>query len=236
MLAGIARRGAGPARCLSTRPANQKAVEDMRANYTKGSLDESNAGDDPLRLFQRWFDKAVAAKLLEPNALTLSTVDAATMQPSSRVVLLKGFDESGFTFYTNYAGRKARELAATPKAAMNFLWLPLERQVRIEGTISKVGAAETEAYFRSRPRASQIGAWASRQSAVVGSAAELSDREAELDRRFEGRDVPLPDFWGGYRLRPTMIEFWQGKQSRLHDRIAFRAADAGAWTRERLAP
>ena len=120
----------------------------MRANYTKGSLDESNAGHDPLRLFQRWFDKAVAAKLLEPNALTLSTVDAATMQPSSRVVLLKGFDESGFTFYTNYAGRKARELAATPKAAMNFLWLPLERQVRIEGTISKVGAAETEAYFR----------------------------------------------------------------------------------------
>ena len=163
----------------------------MRANYTKGSLDESNAGDDPLRLFQRWFDKAVAAKLLEPNALTLSTVDAATMQPSSRVVLLKGFDESGFTFYTNYSGRKARELDGAGKAALTFLWLPLERQVRIEGTVRRLGPDESQAYFRTRPRASQIGAWVSGQSSV-GTAVELRARERELTTRWEGEEVPMP--------------------------------------------
>ena len=210
-------------------------VQGMRAEYHAGSLDEKSCGDDPFGLFAEWFDAAVAAKQLEPNAMTLSTVDASTLQPSSRVVLLKGYDESGFTFYTNYSGRKATELAGNPLAAATFVWLPMERQIGVEGTVTRVSAAETEAYFHSRPRASQIGAWVSRQSAVVASADDLKAREDELLRRFDGEPVPLPDFWGGYRLAPTMIEFWQGRASRLHDRIAFRRPQ-GEWTRERLSP
>ena len=213
-------------------------VQGMRAEYDVGLLDESSCGDDPLALFDEWFSAAVTAKMPEPNALTLSTVDAHTLQPSSRVVLLKGYDQEGFTFFTNYASRKAKELETTPNAAMNFVWLPMERQIRIEGRVRKVDTEETRAYFHSRPRASQIGAWVSHQSSPIDSAQVLADREDELVKRFDGRPVPLPpDFWGGYRLVPTMIEFWQGRRSRLHDRVAFTTPDHGAtWTRQRLSP
>jgi len=211
-------------------------VQDMRSEYASSTLDEASCGDDPMALFRAWFEAARAAQLPEPNAMTLSTVAVDTLQPSTRVVLLKGFDERGFQFYTNHTSRKARELAANPRAALTFLWLPLERQVRVEGSVRRLDAEESRQYFHSRPRASQIGAWASHQSAPVASADELRARERELWARFKGGPVPMPDFWGGYALEPAMIEFWQGRTSRLHDRIVFRTLSGGSWTRERLCP
>ena len=189
--------------------------------------------------FQAWFQGAVDARVPEPNAMSLSTVDPVSLQPSTRVVLLKGVvdDAPGFLFYSNYGSRKARELSANPRAALSFVWLPLERQVRIEGVVSRLGASESEAYFRSRPRASQIGAWVSRQSSVIFSSDELKQRERELTASFHGSDVPMPDFWGGFIVRPTRFEFWQGRTSRLHDRITFRQDEPlGKWVRERLSP
>ena len=191
--------------------------------------------------FQAWFQGAVDARVPEPNAMSLSTVDPVSLQPSTRVVLLKGVvdDAPGFLFYSNYGSRKARELSANPRAALSFVWLPLERQVRIEGVVSRLGASESEAYFRSRPRASQIGAWVSRQSMVIDTAEALREREAALTQRFGGGEVPMPDFWGGFVLAPTMVEFWQGRRSRLHDRVCFRRSapnNDAPWTRERLCP
>ena len=228
-------RAALLARRVSRRALSDKVVADMRLDHGAGGLrlDEADAGAAPLPLFRRWFDEAVAhADIVEAKAMALATVDAATLQPSCRVVLLKGYDDAGFVWYTNYASRKAAELE-TGNAALTFWWPPLERSVRIEGAVAKVSADETAAYFASRPRKSQIGAWASRQSTPT-TAEALVAREKALDARF-GDDIPVPDFWGGYRLAPERVEFWQGRASRLHDRVRFSRAGE-RWTRERLAP
>ena len=209
---------------------------ELRREYTQGELNEADALPDPVDQFASWFAEAQAAGVPEANAMTLATADAAGA-PSARVVLLKQFSEHGFVFFTSYSSRKAEDLSANPRAALCFYWQPLERQVRIEGTVERAGRAESEAYFHSRPLSAQIGAWASHQSRVIGSRDELVHREAELLTRFAGGPVPLPDFWGGYRVVPTMVEFWQGRASRLHDRLRYRrTGTAGEWLLERLSP
>jgi pyridoxamine 5'-phosphate oxidase len=210
-------------------------IHELRKEYTQAGLREGDADPDPIRQFRRWFDEAVAAGVAEPNAMTLATatVDGA---PSARIVLLKDLSDAGFAFFTNYDGRKARELAANPRAALVFYWLNLERQVRVEGTVEKVTEAESDAYFRVRPLGSQLGARASPQSAVLPDRATLERRVAELEREFAGRDVPRPANWGGYRVRPQAVEFWQGRPSRLHDRLLYRRQPDGGWRIARLAP
>jgi len=200
------------------------------------ALDEAEVAPVPFAQFERWFDEAVRAAVPEPNAMALATVDTDG-RPTARVVLLKGFDERGFVFFTNYASRKGVELAAHPDAALNFFWPELERQVRIEGTVAKVSDAESAEYFASRPRQSQIGAWASPQSEPIANRKSLESRFAAAEARFSD-EVPRPAHWGGYRLRPVMLEFWQGRQSRLHDRIRYRRspADPARWDIDRLAP
>ncbi len=214
-------------------PDAHPSPADQRKEYRAGELLEADAAADPVEQFRRWFADAEAAGAAEPTAMTLATADAAG-RPGARVVLLKGFDERGFAFYSNHASRKGRELAENPRASLVFYWTVLERQVRIDGRVELVGRDETEAYFHSRPVSSQIGAWTSHQSNVIGSRDELGRREAELRERF-GTNVPLPDFWGGYRVVPEVIEFWQGRPSRLHDRLRY-ARRGDAWVRERLAP
>lgn len=204
----------------------------MRREYS-GALTEDDVRAGWRGLFAAWFADAVAAELPEPNAMVLATADGHG-RPSARTVLLKGHDERGFVFYTNYHSRKGVELATNPYASLVFAWLPLSRQVRVEGRCERVGPAETAAYFAVRPRGSQIGAWASPQSAVVGSRAELDAAVAAVEERFEGtRELPPPPHWGGYRLTPHVIEFWQGRQDRMHDRIRF---DLEKQKVERLAP
>ena len=207
----------------------------LRVDYGRGSLDESTALPDPIDQFILWFDEAIAADVPEANAMTLGTVGPSGA-PSARVVLLKAVDRTGFTFFTNYLSRKGRELAANPRAALCFYWAPLERQVRIEGTVQRVGQAESEAYFQTRPRAAQIGAWVSEQSSEITSRDELERREKELSARFGAGIVPLPEHWGGYRMVPSSIEFWQGRPSRLHDRLLYTRGPSGGWTLRRLAP
>lgn len=207
----------------------------MRREYARSHLDESTAPASWLPLFRRWFDDAAAALSgVEVNAMQVATADAGG-RPSVRTVLLKGFDERGLVFYTNYDSAKGRDLAARPYAAAVVAWLALERQVRVSGPVERVSRAETEAYFGSRPRGAQLGAWASRQSEVVGSRAALDAAEQGMAGRFDGRPVPPPDNWGGYRIAPEVVEFWQGRPDRLHDRLRYRL-DAGAWRLERLAP
>ena len=207
----------------------------LRTDYRRASLDAADVDADPIRQFSSWYDAAAAAGVPEVNAMTLATVDADG-RPSARIVLLRGADERGFTFYTNFRSRKGRELDARPDAALLFFWPQLERQVRIEGTVARAELPAADAYFAKRPRASQVGAWASPQSEPIPDRAWLERAYGEHDRRFGAEGgVPRPPHWGGYTLRPRAFEFWQGRASRLHDRIVYRR-DGDAWTIGRLAP
>ena len=208
-------------------------LSNLRKSYEIGSLDEADAGNAPLELFQRWLDHAVAAKVPEPNAMTLATV-GTDGRPSTRVVLIKYADERGLVFFTNYDSRKGHELEANPHAALQFHWVELERVVRVEGIVEKTSAEESDAYFVTRPLDSRLGAWASPQSQVISSRAVLVANAAKASARF-GLNPPRPHHWGGYRLVPDAWEFWQGRRSRLHDRVRFRLVD-GSWRKERLAP
>jgi pyridoxamine 5'-phosphate oxidase len=207
---------------------------ELRREYCLDSLSESDMDSNPIRQFAKWFGQATAAAIPDPNAMTLATADASGV-PSARIVLLKTFDDRGFTFFTNYASRKGRELDANPRAALCFHWQLLERQVRIDGSVEKVDRKMSEEYFHSRPRDAQIGAWISRQSDVLPSRAELDRLGDELRKRFDDGPIPLPDFWGGYRVLPIAVEFWQGRLSRLHDRLQYvRTGDH--WQLRRLSP
>src|SRR5438105_2157948 len=209
------------------------SLSDLRRDYTMAGLREEDCDADPLRQFGRWFKDVLDAAAPDANACTLATCTPQG-RPSVRVVLLKGVD-SGFVFFTNYHSRKGRELDANPQAALCFFWPGSERQVRVEGMVEKITAAESDAYHRSRPRGSQLGAWCSFQSEVIASRAMLEERLRELEERFKDNDVPRPPNWGGYRLKLDSIEFWQGRLNRLHDRIRYRLVD-GTWIRERLSP
>jgi pyridoxamine 5'-phosphate oxidase len=208
-------------------------IADLRKSYERDALDEAASAADPLQQFETWLDQALKAELPEPNAMTLATVGAGG-RPSTRVVLIKGCDARGIVWYSNYASRKGHELAGNPQAALQFHWVELERVVRIEGRVEKVSAAESDAYFASRPLDSRIGAWASPQSEVIASRAVLVANAARYGAQFL-LNPPRPPHWGGYRLLADTFEFWQGRKSRLHDRLRYRL-DAGQWLRERLAP
>ena len=212
-------------------------IAQLRKSYGRAELNEASTPANPLELFAQWLQEAINAQLPEPNAMTLATLSSA-MRPSTRVVLIKGFDARGIVWYTNYQSRKAQELAATPFAALQFHWVELERVVRIEGRVEKVSAEESDAYFHSRPLDSRIGAWASPQSQVIAGRSVLVTNAAKYGAQFL-LNPPRPPHWGGYRLVPEQWEFWQGRKSRLHDRLRYRpeeSAPADAWVRERLAP
>ena len=210
------------------------SLADLRLNYTQAGLSEEAVADHPFAQFQHWLQQAIAAELPEPNAMMLSTVSDQG-HPVGRMVLLKALDERGFVFFTNYDSAKGQQLTNHPWAALVFWWAQLERQVRIEGPVEKITTAESDAYFQSRPRASQLGAWASPQSQIIGDRRVLDQRLAELESKYEGQPIPRPDHWGGFRVIPQTMEFWQGRPSRLHDRLQFTLVD-GEWQRVRLAP
>ncbi len=209
-------------------------LSDLRKSYELGSLDEHETANEPMLQFREWFEQALARDVLEPNAMTLSTVDGDN-RPSSRPVLIKDFDARGIVWYSNYSSRKGRELESRPYAALQFHWVSIERVVRIEGSVEKVSDEESDAYFKTRPLTSRIGAWASPQSEVIPGRGTIIARASEYGLKF-GLHPPRPPHWGGYRLKPDYWEFWQGRASRLHDRIAYRLQADGQWIRERLAP
>ncbi|HEY8259461.1 MAG TPA: pyridoxamine 5'-phosphate oxidase [Gemmatimonadales bacterium] len=216
-----------------TKPSD---ISDLRREYSRARLDESDVSHDPFVEFARWFAEAQDAQLPEPNAMTLATASAEGV-PSARIVLLKAFDERGFVFFSDYRSRKGGELEANPRAALVFYWGELDRQVRITGGVALTAHEESERYFKSRPLGSRLGAWASRQSQVIPSRATLERDLQEVEARFGTDDVPLPPYWGGYRVVPDTIEFWQGRESRLHDRIRYvKEAGAKGWRVERLSP
>lgn len=210
-------------------------IADLRRDYSSRGLDREQLAADPIDQFARWFDEACAAEVLEPNAMGVATV-AADGKPSLRTVLLKYFDADGLVFFTNLESRKAREIGENPRVSLMFLWRELERQTRIEGAAERVSAREAAAYFMRRPRGSQLGAWVSRQSSIISSRQLLEAKLDEMKRRFKDGEVPLPSFWGGYRVCPDCLEFWQGRPNRLHDRFEYRKTETGVWTVERLAP
>ncbi len=209
-------------------------LQKIRLDYARASLDVADVSADPIAQLTRWMNEAIAADVPEPTAMTLATASKDGV-PSARIVLCKGIDGSGLTFFTNYESHKGRELLANPRGALVFFWKELERQVRITGTTERVSRDESEAYYRTRPMGNRIGAWASAQSEPVASRAELESRFAKTEARYAAADPPLPDFWGGYRLRPDMIELWQGRQSRLHDRLQY-TRNGQTWTLTRLCP
>ena len=211
------------------------SVANLRKDYQLQGLRETDVDVSPFKQFQVWFDQALASQLPEPNAMTVATATQSG-KPSARIVLLKGFDERGFVFYTNYQSHKGQELADNPQAALVFWWAELERQVRIEGRVEKVSDRESDEYFHSRPFNSRLGAWASEQSQVIESRAVLEQRAQELKTKYENQDVLRPPHWGGFRVIPTSFEFWQGRSSRLHDRLLYRLLDNGNWLIERLSP
>lgn len=210
-------------------------IADLRREYASRALSEAEAHEDAIRQFTLWFEEALETQLLDANAMTLATVTPAG-EPAARTVLLKGFDERGFVFYTNYESAKGQDLAANPRACLLFFWAELERQVRITGSVERTAREESEAYFLSRPLESQIGAWASAQSRPVATRAELEERYATLLSNYAAGSIPVPHYWGGYRVMPDTIEFWQGRKSRLHDRLLYTRQGDGAWSRIRLAP
>lgn len=209
-------------------------VSELRKRYTKGGLADDELPDEPMPLFKKWLEEAVNAEVPEPNAMALATVSAAGT-PNVRMVLLKGVENGSITFYTNYGSKKAKDLAVNPAASCTFWWAELERQVRISGTVQKVLQTVSENYFGTRPRDSQIGAWASEQSRPVANRNELEEMFAKVEARFEGKDIPKPDDWGGFEIRIKEIEFWQGRPGRMHDRILY-SLSIGKWNRQRLAP
>jgi pyridoxamine 5'-phosphate oxidase len=211
------------------------ALADMRKDYGIAGLLEKDLAKNPFRQFEQWFAEAEAAKVVEPNAMTLATA-GRDGRPAARTVLLKAVDGRGFVFYTNYESRKGRELADNPQATLLFAWIAMERQVIAEGTVARVSREEADAYFHSRPRASQLAAWASPQSTVVAGRAVIEESYRVVEKKYEGREVPLPPHWGGYRLEPATVEFWQGRRSRLHDRLRYRRDPGSGWVVERLAP
>ncbi|HEY5752848.1 MAG TPA: pyridoxamine 5'-phosphate oxidase [Chthoniobacterales bacterium] len=209
---------------------------ELRREYARAGLRRSEMDPDPFREFAKWFDAAVASGNAEPNAMTLSTTNIDGF-PSSRTVLLKVFDARGFCFFTNYGSRKARELAENPRASLTFFWYNLERQVSIAGSVERTSSEESAKYFHSRPRGSQLGALVSTQSEIIPNRAFLEQRLAELEAQYAGfNEIPLPDFWGGFRLKPVRFEFWQGRPNRLHDRFQYVLTDAGSWQMDRLSP
>jgi pyridoxamine 5'-phosphate oxidase len=210
------------------------SIASLRREYSSRALNEQEVDADPIVQFRRWFDEAVAAKLVDANAMTLATA-SPDGRPAARVVLLKEVDADGFVFFTNYESAKARDLAANPRACLLFFWVELERQVRITGSVERVSREDSDVYFRSRPFESRIGAWASPQSSVIANRDILEARVRVVSNQYPDGDVPLPENWGGYRVQAQEIEFWQGRASRLHDRLRYRRAD-GEWLIERLAP
>jgi pyridoxamine 5'-phosphate oxidase len=211
-----------------------ETLQNLRQEYRSAALSEAEVDKDPIAQFAKWFTDALSAQLFEPNVMTLATADK-TGKPAARIVLLKGFDEQGFTFYTNYDSHKGHDLEENPRAALVFFWPALERQVRIEGMVTKTAAEVADRYFHSRPTGSQIGALASPQSSVLTDRHMLEDKVVELTQQYENKDIPRPAHWGGYVVSPVNIEFWQGRPSRLHDRIYYQLTD-GQWSISRLAP
>jgi pyridoxamine 5'-phosphate oxidase len=210
-------------------------LDDLRREYSERGLREEDLASDPFSQFGSWFDEVARAGLREPNAMTLATATPAG-RPSARMVLLKGFDARGFVFFTNYESRKGDELSANPYAALVFFWVQLERQVRVEGKIERLSADESDAYFASRPEGSQLGAWASQQSAIIPGRGPLEARYEELRALYEGQEIPRPPFWGGFLVVPETVEFWQGRANRLHDRLRYRRQADDSWVIERLSP
>ena len=212
-----------------------KSIADLRTDYTLAGLDESELDADPVQQFDRWLTQAIKAGAYEPTAMTLATA-TPDAQPHARIVLLKHFDANGFCFFTNYDSAKGHEMAANHRASLCFYWPQLERQVRLIGTITKTTAHESDEYFKRRPRGSQLGAWVSQQSKTIVSRKLLEEILKEVTARFEGKDVARPPHWGGYRLKPSVIEFWQGRQNRLHDRFVYTCQSDDSWAISRLAP